>query len=188
MISEELQQRLTAPNVAVGEFLQLDLPSGTQFFHSGSGTALINGNKYRGVTDPVMGQLVSISNITDPQFGQAPIVEISLIAPNLDFYRSVREPQFPLEGSRALMSIGVFDAETEGLIGDLIPLFDGLFTAPSFMRMGIGVRAITIRIESFFNAQNFPFGGKWNDATQQRLFPGDVAFEFTGVEISESWA
>lgn len=187
MVDPQVFEALTAPNVSIGRFLELTLPSGVQRYHNGYGTATVEGEEWTGVSDPFAGQVVSISDIQDPRFGKAPNVEISLAVSSLDFFRSVKEMASEIEGSRAQLYIAAFNAETEKTITGLIRVFDGFLSAPTFTRQGIGTRSITLNVESFWHSQNYPFGGKWNDAAQQRRFPGDLGFEFSGVQVTETW-
>lgn len=180
--------RLAAPHVARAWFLELDLPSGFARFHSGTGRKTVGGYEWRGVTDPISGQLVSLSNIEEPRFGQATAMQVTLSGANAAFFKSVHDVARDLEGRRADLYFAMFDGETQELIGGMRKVFPGKMSAPSLTWAGIGIRAVSLTIESIWASQNYPFGGKWNGADQRRRYAGDKGLDFVGVKVGENWA
>lgn len=179
--------RLAAPHVARGWFLELDLPSGLRRLHSGTGRKTLGNYDWTGVTDPVRGQLVHMSAVEEQRFGQAASVEITLSGANREFFASVHATRHEIEGRPANLYFIVFDAETEEVLIGLRNLFPGRVTAPKLKWQGIGIRSVTLTIEGIWSSMNFPFGGKWNDAELQRRFPGAKGLQYVGVEVSEIW-
>lgn len=179
---------LARPHVARAWFLEMDLPSGVVNLHNGTGRIEINGKTWRGVTDPIGGQLVSLQGIEEPRFGQAVAVNVTLSGANREFFKSVHATARQIEGRRADLFFVVFDGET-GQVWPrgLVRLFPGKLTAPSLQWQGIGIRTVSVTIESIWSSQNYSFGGKWNDADQQRRYPGDKGLQFVGVKVSENW-
>jgi hypothetical protein len=189
LISPSEMELLARPHVARLWFAKLDLPSGLTYLHSGSGTATIEGQDWRGVSDPLeRGQFVSINQVEEPAFGQATAVTVTLGAANRDFVRSVHATAREIEGRAGDIYWAAFDGETQRIILGLVPLFPaGRMSSPAIQWSGIGRRMVSITIENRFAAQNFPPGGRWNNAGQLQRYPGDLGLEYVGVEISETW-
>lgn len=177
---------LRRPHIARAWFGYFDLPSGVAWLHNGVGTVTIGGQDYRGVTDPVGGQLVHISDIEDPRFGQAAKVDIIIGGVDVAFFRSVKADARALEGRRARLMWGMFDPET-GEMRMLKTMLPGRMSAPTLHRRGVSERYIGLTIESFWSAQNYPFGGRWTYADQMRRFPGDKGLQFVGQKVHEIW-
>ncbi|MEP9374992.1 transcriptional regulator [Mesorhizobium sp. KR1-2] len=179
---------LARPHIARAWFLALDLPSGLHRLHSGTGRVTVGGHEWRGVTDPISGQLVSLSNVEEPRFGRAVALNITLSGANREFFKSVHATRRQIEGRRADLYFVVFDGET-GTVWPrgLAQLFPGKITSPVLQWSGIGARTVSVTLESLWSSQNFPFGGKWNGADQRGRFPGDKGFDFVGVKVSENW-
>jgi hypothetical protein len=186
LFSSTDMDKLSAPHIARAWFAELNLPSGFQRVHNGVGRVTVGGYEWRGVSDPVSGALVSIEAVEDPRFGQAAAVNIVLSGVNATFWKSVKQDARDLEGRSANLYWGAFDQET----GENImfkKLLPGKMSAPSLHRQGIGVRFVGLTIESFWQAQNYPFGGRWNGADQRRRYPGDKGLDLVGVEVAEQW-
>lgn len=178
--------KLGGPHISRAWFAELDLPSGISRLHNGVGTINANGHDWRGVTDPIGGTLVDIDAVEDPRFGQAAVVAIVLSGANVEFWRSVKLLGREIEGRLATLSWAMVDSET-GEIGLFKTMLPGRMSAPSLRREGIGRRAMSLTIEGFWQAKNFPFGGRWNKADQLRRYPGDLGGEFIGQKASETW-
>jgi hypothetical protein len=178
---------LSGPHVARAWFLEMDLPSGLSRVHSGVGTISIGGYDWRGVTDPIGGQLVELSAVEEPRFGQAVAVTITLSGANLAFFQSVKTDARAIEGVRADIYWAAFDGETGQYVIGLKKLFPGKITAPRLKWSGVGVRAVSITVESIWSSQNFGFGGRWNSADQQRRYAGDKGLDWVGQKIGEQW-
>ena len=188
IISSDAMEKLARPHVARAFFADLDLPSGMAYLHSGVGPVAIGSRTYKGVSDPIGGRLVSIGQIDEPQFGQAAAVNLTLSACDRDFLESVRATAREIEGRAATIYFAAFDGETEELITDLIPLFPfGRMTAPKIKFQGIGIRLVTLTIESIWQAKNFPPGGRWSASGQQKRYPGDKGMDYVGVKVTEFW-
>lgn len=181
-------ENLARPHVARAWFARLDLPSGVAHLHSGTGRVTIAGQEWVGVSDPIRGQLVSVSQVEEPAFGQAAAVTVTLGGANKEFIQSVHATAREIEGREAEISWAAFDGETQEILIGLKKLFPrGRMTSPSIQWSGIGRRTVSITIENIFSAQNFAPGGRWNSTGQQQRYPGDLGLEFIGVAISESW-
>lgn len=188
MTSQELLDALSSPHVARAWFVRLDLPSGEWRVHTGSGSVYIGGERWQGITDPIGGTLVGISTIDEPRFGSAVAVTLTLSGPNEDFILSVHTNAREIEGRAADIYFAHFDTETQQIIGGLQPLFArGRMTAPSIEWQGVDFTRVSVTIESIWSTHNFAPGGMWNDAGQQRRYPGDRGLEFVGQKISENW-
>lgn len=187
-VSDDDADKLARPHVARAWFGVFDLPFGMLYVHSGVGRVTVDGQVYRGISDPVGGRLVSIGQVDEPQFGQAPSVSVTLTGVTRDFIQEIMGSARDIEGCDANIYWAMFDGETQRLITSLIPVFPfGQLSAPSISWQGIGQRTITLTIESVWQAKNFAPGGKWNPADQRKRFPGDLGLDFIGVEISENW-
>lgn len=178
--------KLAGPHIARAWFAELDLPSGISRLHNGVGTVHANGYDWRGVTDPLGGTLVGIDAVEDPRFGQAAAVTIVLAGIGTAFWQSVKELGREIEGRPATLSWAMVDSET-GEIGIFKAMLPGRMSAPALQREGIGRRAMVLTIESFWQAKNFPFGGRWNSADQLRRYAGDLGGQFIGQKSSETW-
>jgi hypothetical protein len=180
---------LARPHIARAWFLDLDLPSGHAYLHNGTGRITIGGHEWRGVTDPVGGQIVSMGNVEEPRFGQAVAVDITLSGANKDFFKSVHASARAIEGRRGDLYWAAFDAETATIWPrGLVRLFPGKITSPLLQWQGIGVRTVSITLESIWSSQNYAVGGKWQGADQRRRYPGDKGLDFVGVKVSENWS
>lgn len=180
-------ERLARPHVARAYFLEADLPSGTARFHNGVGTATVGGYDWKGVTDPLGSQMVSLSPIDEARFGYASSVQIMLSGANLAFFKSMHDTARSLEGRDATLYWACFDGETGEVLIGLRRIFRGQMSAPTLRWSGIGERSVGITIESIWSAQNYPFGGRWNDADQRRRYAGDKGLIYVGQDVTEQW-
>lgn len=179
---------LSGPHIARAWFADLDLPSGTLFVTNATGRHTIGGNTYLGISNPVLGPLVSVGQVDEPQFGQAASVQIVLAGVTAAFIQEFKSVAGEIEGRAASLSWAAFDGETQQIKTALIPVFPfGRLTAPSISWQGIGARAISLTIESIWQAKNFPPGGRWNPASQRSRYAGDKGLDFVGVQITEYW-
>jgi hypothetical protein len=181
-------RRLRRPHVARAWFGVFDFPVGTMYLHSGVGSVEIGGNEYIGVSDPLSGRLVQLSQVEEPQFGQASAVQVILTGASKEFIQSVHATAREIEGRSAVIYWAAFDAERQTLITDLVPLFPrGRMSSPAIYWQGIGIRYVTLTIENIWSAKNFAPGGRWTPADQRRRFPGDKGLDFVNVKVSENW-
>lgn len=183
--SEADFERLSGPHVSRAWFAEIDLPSGVKRLHNGVGRVTIGGHEWLGVTDPTGGQLVSVASVEEPRFGQAPSVVIGIGGISVAFWREVKSTARQMEGRRCDVYWAAFDPETGEIDITLKKLFPGKISAPSLQRAGIGIRNASFVIESLWQSQNYPFGGRWNAADQQRRYPGDLGGQFIGVKVQE---
>lgn len=189
VFTEDELEWLSRPHIARAWFLALDLPSGPAYLHSGTGRITLGAHEWRGVSNPIGGQLVSLSGVEEPRFGQAVAVGVTLSGANREFFRSVHAMAREIEGRDADLYWAAFDGETgEVWPSGLKRLFPGKITAPSLQWQGIGTRTVSITIESIWSSQNYAVGGKWNGADQRRRYPGDKGLDFVGVKVSENWS
>lgn len=178
-------EKLRSPHVARAWFGEFNLPSGVRRLHSGTERVSVGGQTWEGVADPVSGQMVSISQVQDPRFGEAASVQITIASPTVSFFKSVKDDARTIEGRGADIYWAAFDQETFEVLM-FKRLFPGQMSAPELIRE-FGVRKFRIVVESQWHAFGFSFGGKWNHSDQQRRYSGDLGMEFVGVEISENW-
>lgn len=179
--------RLSAPHVARAWFLELDLPDGLERLHNGTGRVTVGGREWRGVSDPTSGQLVSLSSVEEPRFGQAVAVNVTLSGANKAFLQSVHATRREIEGRRADLFWAAFDGETGEVLIQPKKLFPGKMSSPVIQWQGVGIRTVSLTIESIWSGDNFPFGGRWNDADQRRRYAGDKGLQYVGVKVQEQW-
>lgn len=186
LFSEADRLFLRRPHIARAWFAELMLPSGTWRLHNGVGRKTVGGFEWFGVSDPAGRQIVSISAVQDPRFGQAAKVDIVLSGVSADFIRSVKDEARQIEGALANIYWCAFDQETQEVwSGGLKPLFPGYLSSPRRTSQGIGVRTVSFTVESLWQSQNYPFGGRWTPADQERRYPGDKGLQFVGVKVNE---
>lgn len=192
IITQTDVDKLARPHVARAWFGDFDFPDGVLYLHSGEGRLQINRDgkdiEYRGVSDPLSGRLVNISQVEEPRFGAATAVNITLTGVSRDFIAEVFNNGGKIEGRPATLYWAAFDGETQEIITSLVPLFPrGRMSAPSITWQGLGVRYVSLTIENIWASQNFAPNGRWNDADQRRRFPGDRGLQYVGVEVHETW-
>ncbi|KPF47064.1 hypothetical protein [Rhizobium sp. AAP43] len=186
IFSEADRAFLRRPHIARAWFVELQLPSGTWRLHNGVGRKTVGGVEWRGVSDPGGRQLVSLSAVEDPRFGQAAKLDIVISGVNVDFVRSVKDQARLIEGAPADVYWCAFDQETQEVwSGGLKKLFPGYLSSPRRQSQGIGIRTVSFTIETLWQSQNFVFGGAWTDAAQQMRYPGDKGLQYVGVKVTE---
>lgn len=176
---------LSGPHVARLWFAEIDLPSGIKRLHNGVGRINVAGHEWRGVTDPIGAQLIGVDAVEDPRFGQAAAVKITIGGISVDFWREIKATARQIEGRRCDLFWAAFDPETAENKISLKKMFPGKITAPQLQHAGIGIRAAAFTIESLWQSQNYPFGGRWNASDQERRYPGDKGGQFIGVKVQE---
>lgn len=187
VFTQDELEPLRALHVDRAWFVELDLPDGLARLHNGVGRVSVGGKEWRGVSDPTTAQLVQISAVEEPRFGQAVSVNITLSGANKAFLQSVHTTRKEIEGRRADVFWAAFNGETgEVLIGPK-KLFPGRMTSPVIQWQDIGIRTVSLTIESLWSGDNYPFGGRWSDADQRRRYPGDKGLMFVGQEVQEKW-
>lgn len=184
------QQALGGPHASRIFCVELVFPDETKRLHNGFGEVelTVNGvlQTWRGMSDPLGGVLVGMSEIEDPRFGSAPTLDISLSGVDAAYLKSIKDIARDIEGLEANVYFGVVDPEElndNGLTVPLTPLFPfGRMTAPALSRSA-KENITLITIESFFQSQNYPFGGKWSDVGQQKRYTGDLGLSEIGTEV-----
>lgn len=184
IFSEADFERLSAPHVARAWFCEIDLPSGVKRLHSGVGRVTAGGFEWRGVSDPIGGQLVRVEAVEDPRFGQAAAVAITIGGISAEFWTEIKTTAREMEGDRFDLHWASFDPETGIIDVTLKKLFPGKLSSPALFR-SFGVRHCVFTVESLWQSQNYPFGGRWNAADQERRFSGDLGGQFIGVKVQE---
>lgn len=178
--------RLSGLHIQRAWFASVALPSGTRRLHTGMGPVTIGGQEWEGVSDPFGGQLVEVGSIEEPQFGQAPAIDIVLSGGNREFLKAMWDDRRAIEGAACDMYFAVFDAETGDVLVDLKKMFPGKITAPRFSMKGAAIRAISLKIVSVFEGLNFPkTGAQWSPAGQRARYPGDKGLDFINQEAVE---
>lgn len=178
---------LAGQHVTRAWFGEFDLPSGYAYLHDGVGEIDIAGHTWKGVSSPLGGQLVSVSAIDDPRFGQAAKVDIVLAGITADAWKQFKQDARDIEGRTAILRFASFDPET-GVLKMFKPMMPGKISSPSLHRKGVTERYVGLVIEGFWEAQNYPFGGRWNYADQLRRYAGDKGGQFIGQKVAEQWA
>lgn len=179
---------LESPHIARAWFGQFDFPDGMKYWHAGTGKKTIDGNEYIGVSDPVRGQLVSIGQVEEPQFGQAAAVQIILAGASIAFIQSVKANELAIEGRSATILWAAFNTETGAMVTGLVPLFPrGKMSSPSISYQGIGKRYVSLTVENIWSSLNFAPGGRWSAAGQHARYPGDKGFDFVDEKAQEVW-
>jgi hypothetical protein len=184
IFSETDYDRLAGPHVARLWFAEIELSSGTKRYHGGVGRITAGGHVWTGVTDPLSGQLVNVAAVEDPRFGQAAAVAITIGGISKEFWTEIKQTARQMEGDRCDLFWASFDPETGVIDITLKKMFPGKLSAPALFR-ALGVRHCVFTVESLWQSQNYPFGGRWNSADQERRFPGDLGGQFIGVEVQE---
>jgi len=177
--------RLSGPHVARLWFLEVDMGPSIARFHNGIGRVEAGGHEWIGVTDPIGGQLVGVTAVQNPKFGQAAVITVTIAGANAEFFKRMRTEAASLEGRPARMLWAAYDPESETATIDLKAMFPGKISRPVVQREGVGTRLVTINIEDMWQAQNYPFGGRWSPADQKRRYPGDKGLDYVGVKVKE---
>lgn len=188
MYSEADLDQLAAPNVDRAWFFELDLPTGVVHLHSGVGRVVVDGIPWLGVTDPVGGRVLSMGMVSEPRFGQAAAVILTLTGVTSEFLSSFWSGRRAVEGRSASIWWASVDVESQQILISRKALFrGGRMTAPGISMTGATGRVATLTVESPFSAKNYPVGGRWNGSDQRRRHPGDKGLDFVGVEVMEHW-
>lgn len=176
---------LSGHHVCSSWFLELNLPGGWHYLHSGTGRINLGGRLWRGVSDPIAGSLVSVSNISEPRKGVARAVQIVMSGADRQFLQSIHAARGTIEGREANLHFAVSDPETGKIIMGLHQLFPGYISSPEIVSEAIGLRTVAVKIESRWAGMRFDPLGMWSPAGQRKRYPGDLGMDFMGVNISE---
>jgi hypothetical protein len=186
LFSAAEREWLRRPHISRVWFSRIELPSGTIYMHGGVGRVTLDGQEWRGITDPGGHQLVSIGTVEEPRFGQAAKLDIVISGIDVNFLRSIKDTARQIEGVPADALFCLFDQETaQPWPSGMKLVIPGKLSAPRLRWAAPGERIAAFSIEGPFQSQNYPFGGKWNPADQRRRFPGDKGLDFVGVKVQE---
>ncbi|WP_319532864.1 hypothetical protein [uncultured Cohaesibacter sp.] len=168
-------------------FLRFDFDDGNQVrrYNYGPGTRIIDGVKWQGFTGPDQLSLVNIESVTDTSVDAPTAVEITLNALDAAFLKSIRQNIDVVYGASAELFKQYYDVNSYQPVGPFKSLFQGFCGKPGFRRTAKGLCTMTLTIDSFLLARNFPPGGRVNDAWQKRLFTGDRGCELVGSPSNE---
>ena len=179
--------KLAGLHVGRGWFLEIDLPDGWLYLHSGFGRTTIDSKEWRGVSDPLSGRLVSMNNIEEARFGQATAIQITLSGVNREFFQSVYTNRASLEGRPANLYFLTRDPETQETLISLKRVFDGLLSSPELIWENVGTRFVTITLESVWSGQNYPAVGRWSPSGQRKRYPSDRGLDLVGTKTAEQY-
>ena len=186
MLDLSAYDALRAPHVCRGIFAEVDLPDGLRRLHTGVGKLTLNGVQWEGVTDPFGAQIVAMSNLPEPRFGEAPYVDVTVSGANRDFLRQVWTRE--IDGCRCDFFWAAFDAETGGTVIPLTLMFEGRLTGVTPDFAGRSLVSINLKVVSMFEALNFPsVRGDWSSAGQRARHPGDAGMDPVGSQIVTVW-
>ncbi|MFC6487372.1 transcriptional regulator [Nitratireductor sp. GCM10026969] len=185
LFPEADRQYLSGPHVARLWFAELDLPSGLRRLHNGVGRITVGGHEWTGITNPGGLHLVQLEEVEEPRFGQAPSVGLTLGGITKDAWKEIKTMAREIEGARCDLFWAAFNPEYAEVEISLKKMFPGKLSSPALHRQGIGVRFATFTVESLWQSQNYPFGGRWNASDQERRYPGDKGGQFIGVKVVE---
>lgn len=185
--TEEIEQ-LSSPSVTRAKFAELHFPSGTHYYHSGVGNRVIDGHEWIGMTSPLYpGVVADISGIRKEVFSESAAATLILSGAVDGYIRTITDSRRDIEGRRASIYWGLFDQETQKLIGSLRPsIRNGLMTSIKWTRTGIDTRIITLTVENSLSSLGFKPGHKWSSAGHRELHPGDGAMDYVGMQIIET--
>ena len=176
----------SAPNVARSIFVEIEMPEGPLYLHNGISRVFLDGKEWLGLTDPFGGRLVGVEGLEQPYPGQAAAVTLTLSGADRNFVIYLRSIARQIEGNECNIYWCMFDERTGEAISELRGVFlRGVISAPTFKHEGISTRTISITVENIWASMNFAGGRRWNDADQQRFYPGDKGLQYAGVKILE---
>jgi hypothetical protein len=182
IFSEAQVAQLSRLHVSRGQFLEVALPTGTRRFHDGFGRVTVGGHVWEGVSNPFgEGQISGTLPYQAPRLGTLPKVTIALIATDLAFLKSIRD-LVGFYGLSANLYWGLFDAETQQAVGDLVLVFEGKLSNYTISRKN---RVVTFDLDGPLQSLQSPYGDIWNPAQQRRRFAGDKGMDFLGEEKEE---
>lgn len=179
---------LSAPHVSQAWFADVQFPEGRRRLCTSMTPVTIGGYTWEGVSDPFGGQMVSLTGMEEPAFGQAVAVDIMFSGANRDFLKGCWDSRQTIEGTQCDLYYATFDGETGEVLIDLKKLFPGKLTAPRFVITGSHIRAVSYRIVSPGEGLNFPeTDSNWSTAGQRARHPGDKGLDEINNDIIEEF-
>lgn len=162
------------------------LPGGDRRLHTGMGRLILGGETWEGVSDPFGGQLVALSSMEEPRFGQAIAVDVIMAGANRAFFKSMWDTRAATEGTSVDLYFAQIDAETGAVRVPLKKVLPGKVTAPRFSSKGASIRAVALKIVGRWEGLNFAVtGAMWSPTGQRQRYPGDKGMDFINSEIVE---
>jgi len=159
------------------------LPTGRRRLHTGGGPLLIDGVEWEGVNDPFGAQLVGLGQVEEPEFGQAPAVDVVISGVNREFLKAIWDMRYEIEGAQCDLYFITFDVETGEPREAMETLFPGKLTGLALQLIGTSVRAISMKVVSPFEGLNFPETRfMWSPAGQRDRYAGDAGMDFIGAD------
>lgn len=179
---------LSGPHVSQAWFADVQFPEGRRRLHTGMTPVTIGGYEWEGVSDPFGGQMVSLTGMEEPAFGQAVAVDIMFSGANRDFFKACFDTRLTIEGTPCDLYYATFDGETGDVLIGLKKLFPGKLTAPRFSITGTSIRAVSYRVVSPGEGLNFPeTNTNWSTAGQRARYPGDKGLDEISNDIIEEF-
>jgi len=163
-------------------------PQGERRLHTGMGPLDMGGYTWEGISDPFGGQLVGMSGIEEPIFGQAVAVEIVLSGANREFLKTVWTDRHAIIGRRCDLYFATVEPETGETLVDIKRMIRGKFSAPAFSIIGASVRAIKIKVVAPWEGLNFPETGyMWSPAGARQRNSGDKGQDHVNDQIIDDF-
>lgn len=181
IFSNTIAAALAGEVVGVARLVEFDLQTGDDLrFWEGAGWLdSVDGKRWAGA-----GELLSISEITIGQSGEAPEVRIGLSGVDVEtFAATVGET--PAAAGRTVRIYLQYFAQIGG--GSIRPtdapvlLWQGTARSFEFAADGPATRRISATCESRFALRSRPPYGAYTDRDQQSRFPGDRGLEFVST-------
>lgn len=154
----------------------LDFSSGFVRAHTGVGTIVYGGNSYLGV-----GTLGGISTVQET--GELGANGVTLTLSGVDPANISRALGEHYQGRSATIYLGLADTATSVLI-DAVTLFKGRMDTQTITLGEQG--AISLKIESPVADWARPRVRRYNNADQQKLYPGDKGLEFAEQTVDKT--
>ncbi|MCF3934353.1 transcriptional regulator [Acuticoccus sp. M5D2P5] len=172
---------LDAMHVCRAWFADVVLPTGRRRLWTGDGPITIGGVTWDGTSDPFGGQLVSLTDVQEVRFGQAPAAVAVISGANRSWLKAVWDSDGVI-GAQCDLYFAVFDQETLGALVDLKLMFQGKITGVHFeMGGGLVTRAIVVRIGSWEEALNYAaLATDWSPDGQRSRQAVDRGLDYVG--------
>lgn len=188
LFSADDLDKLSALHVQRVWLAEVAFPSGTRRLHTGMGPLTIGGYEWQGISDPFGGQLVGLTGVEEPRFGQAVAADAVFSGANKAFLKAIWDDRHAIEGVACDIYFAVIDAETGEVLIEPKLLYPGKLTAPRFQFIGSSIRAMAMRIVSIWEGLNFAVSGsRWSPAGQRQRYPGDKGLDEINQDIIEDY-
>lgn len=179
---------LSRPHVQRAWFAHVVINGEIRRLHTGMGPVEIAGQTWEGISDPFGGQMVGLSGMEEPRFGQAVAVDVVLSGANRDFLKAIWDDRHDIEGGQADLYFAVFDAETGDVLIGLRKVMPGKLTAPRIIWSGPHIRAIALKIVSVWEGINFSStDAEWSPTGARQRYAGDEGLDLINGDIVENY-